>query len=154
MESKIGVLHFQVGDFWIIGLFVAFLVFMALKVKPKTLAEFLKPFYHVRAKNNKKSFLSIWPLMWPSKNFFGLFHFNSDILCLRSLMGCSKPISNFNIIQKGNYLRKWFEFLISNHSGKSWTNQVVTLTKKVLILEQRHIYLFAIKHDETSFTNF
>jgi hypothetical protein len=29
---------------------VAFLVFMALKVKPKTLAEFSKPFDHIRAK--------------------------------------------------------------------------------------------------------
>jgi hypothetical protein len=42
------------------GLCVVFLVFMALKVKPKSLAEFSKPFDHVRAKKyiKNKFFLS------------------------------------------------------------------------------------------------
>ena len=56
----------------IFGLCVVFLVFMALKVKPKKSDEFSKPFDHVRVKNH---FFSIWSLMWPSKFFFGLFHF-------------------------------------------------------------------------------
>ena len=47
-------LRFQIYHLRIFGLFVAFLVFMALKVKPKTLAEFLKPIYYVRAKKNNK----------------------------------------------------------------------------------------------------
>jgi hypothetical protein len=42
-------------DLQIFGLFVAFLVFMALKVKPKTLAELSKPFDHIRAKKKKKN---------------------------------------------------------------------------------------------------
>ena len=33
-------------------------------------------------------------------------------MCLGSLLGCSNPMSKFNIIPKG----KWFKFLVSNHS--------------------------------------
>ena len=72
-ESKIWVLRFQMCDLRIFGLFVAFLVFMALKVKPTTLAEFSKPFDHIMAKKYKKNqFFAIWSLLWPSKFFFGL----------------------------------------------------------------------------------
>ena len=63
-------------------------------------------------KIHKKPFFSICSLMWPSKFFFGLFHFFRDILWLRSRQECSNSISKFNIIPKG----KWFKFLISNHS--------------------------------------
>ena len=49
-ESKIWVLRFQIWDLQIFGLCVAFLVFMALKVKPIALPEFSKPFDHIRAK--------------------------------------------------------------------------------------------------------
>ena len=98
---------------------------MALKVKPKTLAEFSEPFNHIRAKKIIKiHFFSIWSLMRPSKNFFGLFHFFWDILCLGSLLGCSNPISKFNIIPKG----KWFKFLVSNHSvlqNVSWIHFLI-----------------------------
>ena len=94
------------------GLFVAFLVFMAFKVKSKTLNEFSKPFDHIRAKKIIKNhfFLSC---LWCGlhKIFFGLFHFFWDILCLRSLLGCSNPIFKFNITPKG----KWFKFSISSH---------------------------------------
>ena len=60
----------------------------------------------------KKSFFFYLVLVWPSKNFFGLFHFFWDISCLRSPLGCSNPISKFNIIPNS----KWFKFPISNHS--------------------------------------
>ena len=97
----------------IFGLCVAFLVFMVLKVKPKTLAEFSKPFEYIRAKKFiKNQFLLSGLWCGLQKNFFGLFHFFWDILCLRSLLGCSNPIFKFNIIPKG----KWFKFTISNHS--------------------------------------
>ena len=112
-ESKIWVLRFQMCDLQIFGLFVAFLVFMALKVKLKTLAEFSKLFDHIMAKKYiKKYFSAIWSLKWPSKNFFGLSHFFWDISCLRSPLGCSNPISKLNIIPNS----KWFKFFISNHS--------------------------------------
>ena len=112
-ESKIWVLFFQMCNLRIFGLFAAFLVFMAFKVKPKTSNEFSKPFDHVRAKKIIKNhfFLSgLWCGL--QKIFFGLFHFFWDILCLRSLLGCSNPIPKYNIIPKG----KWFKFPISNHS--------------------------------------
>ena len=106
-ESKIWVLRFQMCDLGIFGLFVAFLVFMALKVKLKTLAEFSKPFDHIMAKKYTKNHsFAIWSLKWPSKIFFGLSHFFWDISCLRSLLGCSNPISKFNIIPNS----KWFKF--------------------------------------------
>ena len=112
-ESKLWVLRFQMCDLWIFCLLVAFLVLMALKVKPTTLAEFSKPFDHIMAKKYIKNiFFAIWSLTWPSKFFFGLFHFFWDISCLRSLLGCNNPISKLIIIPKG----KWFKFLISNHS--------------------------------------
>ena len=112
-ESKIWVLRFQMCDLRIFGLFVAFLVFMALKVKPTTLAEFSKPFDHIMAKKiHKKSFFCYLVFDVAFKIFFGLFHFFWDISCLRSPLGCSNPISKFNIIPKG----KWFKFAISNHS--------------------------------------
>ena len=70
-------------------------------------------------KKNLKVIFFIWSLMWPSKKFFWPFHFCWDILCVRSLLGCSNPISKFNIIPKG----KWFKFSISNHSDKKRSNQ-------------------------------
>ena len=100
-------------DLRIFGLFVAFSVFMALKVKQKTLAEFSKPFDHIMAKKYiKNNFFAIWSLTWPSKFFFGFFLFFSYISGLRFLLGCYTPISKLIIIPKG----KWFKFLISNHS--------------------------------------
>ena len=73
-ESKIWVLRFQMCDLGIFGLFVAFLVFMALKVKLKTLAEFSKPFDHIMAKKYIKNHcFAIWSLMWPSKIFLAFF---------------------------------------------------------------------------------
>ena len=113
-ESKIWVLRFQICNLRIFGLFVAFLVFMALKVKPKTMAEFSKPFDHIRAKKviENHFFLSgLWCGL--QKNFLAFFNFFWDILCLRSPLGCSNPIYKYNIIRKG----KWFRFPISNHSG-------------------------------------
>jgi hypothetical protein len=116
LESKIWVLCFQMCDLRIFGLFVAFLVFIALKVKLKTLPEFSKPFDHIIAKKYLKNhFFAIWSLKWPSKFFFGLSHFFWDISCLRSPLGCSNPISKFNIIPNS----KWFKFPISNHSAET-----------------------------------
>ena len=108
-ESKIWVLFFQMCNLRIFGLFAAFLVFMAFKVKPKTSNEFSKPFDHVRAKKIIKNhfFLSgLWCGL--QKIFFGLFHFFWDILCLRSLFGCSNPIFKFNIVPKGKVGNTWF----------------------------------------------
>ena len=53
IKSKIGVQHFQICYFQIFGLCVVFLVFMALKVKPKILAEFFKPLIILGQKNIK-----------------------------------------------------------------------------------------------------
>ena len=84
-ESKIWVLHFQMCDLRKFGLCLAFLVFMAFKVKSKTLDEFSKPFDHNRAKKYIKNHFFLSGLWWGlHKKFFGLFHFFWDILCLRS----------------------------------------------------------------------
>ena len=93
---------------------MVFLVFMALKVKPKTLAEFSKPFIwsYYGKKMYKKSFFCYLVFEVAFKIFFGLSHFFWDISCLRSPLGCSNPISKFNIIPNS----KWFKFPISNHS--------------------------------------
>ena len=77
LESKIWVLRFQMCDLRIFGLFVAFLVFMALKVKLKTLAEFSKLFDHIMAKKYIKNlFFTVWYLKWPSKIFLAFFIFS------------------------------------------------------------------------------
>ena len=128
-KSKIWVLRFQMCDLRIFSLLVAFLVFMALKVKPKTLAKFSKPFDHIMAKKYiKKSFFCYLVFDVAFKNFFGLFHFFWDISCLRSLLGCSNPISKFNIIPNSI----WFKFPISNHSAvpliaSAWNTKFVKL---------------------------
>ena len=122
--SKIWVLRFQICDLRIFGLFVTFLVFMALKVKPKTMAEFSKPFDHIRAKKviENHFFLSgLWCGL--QKNLLGLFHFFWDISYLRSPLGCSNPISKFNIIPNS----KWFKFPISNHSELLVNNMPINL---------------------------
>ena len=75
--------------------------------------------------------------MWPAKTFFGLFNSLRDILCLRSLLGCSYPISKFNIIPKG----KWFKFPISNHSDRWWgstENESNILVKSVVSIGHKN----------------
>ena len=80
LESKIWVLRFQMCDLRIFGLFVAFLVFMALRVKPKTLAEFSKPFDHIMAKKiHKKSFFCYLVFDVAFKNIFLAFFIFSEI---------------------------------------------------------------------------
>ena len=107
-ESKIWVLRFQMCDLRIFGLFVAFLVFMALKVKLKTLAEFSKPFDHIMAKKYIKNLFLLSGLWNGLQKIFWLFSFFWDISCLRSPLRYSNPISKFNIIPNS----KWFKFPI------------------------------------------
>ena len=100
-------------DLGIFGLFVAFLVFMALKVKLKTLAEFSKPFDYIMAKKYIKNLFFCYLVFEVAfKNFFWPFSFFLRYFMSKSSLGCSSPISKFNIIPKG----KWFKFPISNHS--------------------------------------
>ena len=90
---------------------VVFLAFIALKVKRKVSPKFWMPVdYNLVEKLWKFSMFCIWPFLWPSKNFFGLFNFFWDIWS-ESPVVCKNPISKHSFIPNS----KWIKFPISVH---------------------------------------